>query len=304
MTIIRTRVADDTWVFTSSLYVEVTAGLVVTPEGGILIDTLPFPSETRQMADFAERICPQGIKYVINTLSHADHVYGSYLFPKAELIGHDLCRQMLQQYGNRGLEEGKEHTPELRQVQLRLPKIVFNEGMVIRLGGKTIHLIHSPGPSPECCVVHVREDKVLFASDLMMPVPLIATPMSDIEAYKRSLSNLHDYNLECIVQGHGDILLRGEVSSSIDSCIQYLYDIQNLVDTLIADGATKHDLLEHDIEQFGRSRIPLGGLVQQFHSNNLLHLWEKARAEQRRQRQAARELAAAANEQAASSAAP
>ena len=166
---------------------------------------------------------------------------------------------------------------------MRLPKIVFNEGLVIRLGGKTIHLIHSPGPSPECCVVHVREDKVLFASDLMMPVPLIATPFADVEAFKRSLANLHDYNLECIVQGHGDILLRGEVSSSIDSSIQYLLTtFSKLVDDLIADGATKHDLLEHDIEQFGRSRIPLGGLVQQFHSNNLLHLWEKARAEQRR----------------------
>ncbi len=185
MAVIRTRVADDTWVFTSSLYVEVNAGLVVTPEGGILIDTLPFPNETRQIIDFADRICPQGIKYVINTLSHADHVYGSYLFPKAELIGHELCRQMLQQYGLRGLEEAKEHTPELRAVQIRLPKIVFSEGMVIRLGGKTIHLIHSPGPSPECCAVHVREDKVLFASDLMMPVPLIATPFADIETFKQ-----------------------------------------------------------------------------------------------------------------------
>ncbi|MEZ4556939.1 MAG: MBL fold metallo-hydrolase [Caldilineaceae bacterium] len=82
MPVIRTRVADDTWVFTSRLYLEVNAGLVVTPEGGIVIDTLPFPSETRELIDFAERICPAGIKYVINTLSHADHVYGSYLFPK------------------------------------------------------------------------------------------------------------------------------------------------------------------------------------------------------------------------------
>ncbi|MGL4651190.1 MAG: MBL fold metallo-hydrolase [Caldilineaceae bacterium] len=291
MAIVRTRVADDTWVFTSSQYVEVNAGLVVTPEGGVLIDTLPFPSETRQLIEFAERICPQGIRYVINTLSHADHVYGSWLFPKAELIGHELCRKMLQEYGYRGLEEAREHTPELRGVQLRLPKIVFSEGLVLRLGGKTIHLIHSPGPSPECCVVHVREDKVLFASDLMMPVPLIATSFSDVEAFSRSLANLHDYNLECIVQGHGDILLRGEVSSSIDSSLQYLSDIQRLVQELIADGATKHDLLERDIEQFGRSRIPLGGLVQQFHANNLLHLWEKARAEQRAQRQRARAAA-------------
>ena len=46
MSIIRTRVADDTWVFTSRLYVEVNAGLVVTPVGGILIDTLQTGNET------------------------------------------------------------------------------------------------------------------------------------------------------------------------------------------------------------------------------------------------------------------
>jgi hypothetical protein len=121
-----------------------------------------------------------------------------------------------------------------------------------------------------------------------MPVPLIATPYSDIEGFKRSLANLHEYNLECIVQGHGDILLRGEVTSSIDISVKYLNDIQDLVERMMAAGATKHDLLKYDIEQFERSRIPLGGLVQQFHANNLLHLWEAARAEQRRLRQASR----------------
>lgn len=288
MAITRTRVADDTWVFTSELYVEVNAGLVVTQEGGILIDTLPFPSETQQLIEFAERICPEGIKYLINTISHADHVYGSCFFPDAELIAHTECRQMLMEYGVEALEQAKEHTPELHGVEIRLPKLVFNEGMLIRLGEKTVHLIHSPGPSPEVCVVHVREDKVLFASDLMMPVPMIASPFSDITAYKRSLANLHEFNLESIVQGHGDILLRGEVNTSIDASIQYLDDIQSLVERLMADGQTKHDLLQHDIEQFGRSRIPLGGLVQQFHSSNLLHLWEKERARQRMERQAAR----------------
>ena len=72
--------------------------------------------------------------------------------------------------------QAKEHTPELRDVEIRLPKVVFNEGMLVRLGGKTVHVIHSPGPSPEICVVHVREDKVLFASDLIMPVPCHRQP--------------------------------------------------------------------------------------------------------------------------------
>lgn len=291
MAITRTRVADDTWVFTSAVYLEVNAGLVVTPEGGILIDTLPFPSETRQIIDFAERICPEGIKYVINTVAHADHVYGSYLFPDAELIAHEHCRTMLQRYAYASLAEAKEHTPELHEVQIRLPKVVFNEGMVIRLGDKTVHVINTPGPSPEVCVVHVREDKVLFASDLMMPVPLIASPFSDVEQYKRSLANLYDYNLESIVQGHGDILLRGEVTSSINASIKYLNDIQDTVADLMAEGGTKHDLMSYDIEQFGRSRIPLGGVVQQFHASNLMHLWERARARQRKERQSAKAFA-------------
>lgn len=277
MAITRTRVADDTWVFTSELYVEVNAGLVTTPEGGILIDTLPFPSETKQIINFAKRVCPAGIKYVINTISHADHIYGSCFFPDAELIAHTVCRDMLIEYGQQALESAQEHTPELREVSIRLPKLVFSEGMLIRLGGKTIHVIHSPGPSPEVSVVHVREDKVLFASDLVMHVPMIATEFSDLEIYKKSLAHLHEYNLESIAQGHGDILLRGEVTSSIDSGIKYLNEIEELVNQLRGEGKSRHELLTHDVLSFGRSRIPLGGLVQQFHEANLLHLWERAR---------------------------
>ncbi len=278
MAITRTRVADDTWVFTSALYAEVNAGLIISSDGGILIDTLPFPSETKQIIDFAAQICPAGIRFLINTISHADHVYGSCFFPDAELIAHESARELLNKHGRRALEEARGHTNELLKVEIRLPKIVFNEGSVIRLGDKTVHIMHAPGPGPDVCVVHIREEKVLFASDLMMPVPVIATPFADIEKFKQSLHSLHEFNLETIVQGHGDILLRGEVTPSIEDSIQYLDDIQSLVDRLIAEGASKRELLSNDIEKFGRTRIPLGGLVQSFHQANLLFLWEKALA--------------------------
>lgn len=278
MAITRTRVADDTWVFTSGLFAEVNAGLVVTSEGGILIDTLPYPSETQQLIDFAAQICPAGIRYLVNTISHADHVYGSCLFPEAELIAHEQARHMLLRYGRKALAEARSHSVELLRVDIRLPKVVFNEGSVIRLGDKTVHMMHAPGPGPDVCVVHVREEKVLFASDLMMPVPYIASPFANIEQFKQSLHNLHEFNLETIVQGHGDILLRGEVTSSIEESIKYLNDIEELVAVLMAKGATIQELLTHDIEEFGRDRIPLGGLIQKFHLANLIFLWEEAKA--------------------------
>ena len=191
------------------------------------------------------------------------------------------ARELLNKYGRRALDEAREHTNELLKVEIRLPKIVFNEGSVIRLGDKTVHVMHAPGPGPDVCVVHIREEKVLFASDLMMPVPVIATPFADIGKFKQSLHSLHEFNLETIVQGHGDILLRGEVTPSIEESIQYLDDIESLVDRLVAEGATKRELLSNDIEKFGRTRIPLGGLVQSFHQANLLFLWEKALARRR-----------------------
>ena len=77
----------------------------------------------------------------------------------------------------------------------------------------------------------------------MMPVPVIASPLADIENFKQSLHSLHEFNLETIVQGHGDILLRGEVTPSIEESIQYLNDVEALVDRLIADGAARRELL-------------------------------------------------------------
>lgn len=273
MAITRIRVADETWAFTSNMYARVNAGLVVTRSGGILIDTLPFPVETRQLRGFVQRLCEPGVKYVINTQSAADHVYGSYLFPEAELLAHEKARARLERQGRRMLLRAKHDTPELQEVQLRLPRIVFNDSMVVRIGNKSAHIIHAPGPAPDTCVVHIPEEKVLFASDLMMHIPMISQNHSDRQAYKESLRKLHNINLEVIVQGHGDILLRGEVTSSINRNINYLEDIENLVQETLARKGTLEELMARDLSEFDISAIPMGGMITAIHRTNLHYLW-------------------------------
>ncbi len=274
MAITRIRVADETWAFTSELYARVNAGLVVTRSGGVLIDTLPFPSETRQLKTFVKKLCAPGVKYVVNTQSAADHTYGSYLFPDAELLAHEKARQWQARYGARNLRKAKRDTPELRDVKLCLPRIVFNDSMVIRIGNKTVHLIHSPGPAPDTSVAYVPEEKVLFASDLIMHIPMICHDHSNIEAYKTSLYKLYDFNLEVIVQGHGDILLRGEVTSSIDRAYNYLVHIEELVQETCVMGGTLEDMLSRDLSEFDISTIPMGDMIRAIHRANLAYLWK------------------------------
>ena len=47
---LRELVSNNIFVFSSELYAQVTAGAIVTSEGAIVIDTMPFPIESRQIA--------------------------------------------------------------------------------------------------------------------------------------------------------------------------------------------------------------------------------------------------------------
>ena len=75
------NIADDIYLFSSRRYAQVTAGAIITREGIILIDTLFYPDETREIKGFLEGRLKKKVKYVINTHYHADHTLGSWYFP-------------------------------------------------------------------------------------------------------------------------------------------------------------------------------------------------------------------------------
>jgi glyoxylase-like metal-dependent hydrolase (beta-lactamase superfamily II) len=281
---LRERVTEDVYVFISGLYAEVAATVIVTPKGAVVIDTLPFPQETQQVREFALRRSPAGVRYVVNTHHHADHIYGTYLFPEAELIAHRQCRDTLLKVGETSLLQAKSQTPALASVELCIPQLVFETDLLLRLGEKTIHLMHAPGHTPDGIVVHIREDKALVASDLLTPIPLLAR--GDQEELIRSLKRIKALSLENVIQGHGGVLLRGEIEETVDSSISYLRAIEKKVQRIVEKGLPPSALSEIDVESCGKSRIPLGGLVQRLHQANLEHLYNELTAGARRRKRA------------------
>lgn len=124
---VRERIADDIYVFTSQSYAQVTAGAILTKDGVILIDTLYFPEETKAIKEFLEERQGLKIRYVINTHYHADHTQGTYLFPEAQIVSHALCRQLLDSVGREGLAEAQAQIPELEEVQIILPELYLQK---------------------------------------------------------------------------------------------------------------------------------------------------------------------------------
>ncbi|MEM7346193.1 MAG: MBL fold metallo-hydrolase [Chloroflexota bacterium] len=271
----RERVSDDIYVFTSDLYAQVTASAVVTREGIVVIDTLPYEVETLEMIEFLDSLGQGPIKYLVNTHWHGDHTYGNYLFDESvELVCHKKCQQTMQEFGLEVLEESRESSPLLEDVELRIPDVVFDDGhMVLHVGNKSVELALSPGHTLDSTIAYVREDKVLLAADTVMPVPYFV--WGDRHVFKESLEALRDYNLESIVQGHGEVLLRGEIPAAIDSSIAYLNILEANVAKLVDRGVNRKALEKITIESCGKSRIPLNGLVQDLHRANAYALYDE-----------------------------
>jgi glyoxylase-like metal-dependent hydrolase (beta-lactamase superfamily II) len=271
---LRERVANNIYVFSSELYAQVTASVIVTPAGAIVIDTLPFPVETQTIVRFVEERHGIPVRYVINTHYHADHTYGTCFFKQARVVSHRLCRNFLNERGRAGLERDQQNSREMATISLRLPDIIFDKGeMFLHLGGTTLKMWHAPGHSPDNILCLVEEDQILFAADVLMPIPFFSD--GNWPDYVATLESLRGQSFESVVQGHGEVILRGEVQSKIEDDLAYLHTIRNKVERVITQGLGREALAKIDIESCGKSRIPLNGLVQQLHHSNLETLYSE-----------------------------
>lgn len=270
----RERVAENVFSFQSEVYAQVTAGAIIGPNWAVVIDTLAVPEETLMIRDYLEQELGIPIRYVINTHYHADHSWGNCFFPGASVIAHVLCRERLEKFGQASLQEARKLNPVFRQVKIILPHLTFSEGiMSLRVGKKNLSMISMPGPCPDNIAVLVEEDRVLFAGDAFMPLPYIVD--GDLEETITSLKKIGKMGLENVIQGHGDIVLRGEIEGAIKDNLAYLSSIRKAVRKAARRKYPMEMLADINVESCGKSRVLIGGLAEELHRRNLRALYRQ-----------------------------
>jgi cyclase len=268
------RVSDNVYSFQSEIYAQVTAGAVIGPSWAVLIDTLSTPEESLAIRDFIEKELEVPVRYIINTHYHADHSWGNCFFPGTTVLSHSLCRQLLEERGIPSLQEVKKQNLGFRQVNIVLPHITFSENtMNLRVGKKNLTLLSLPGHSADNVGVLVEEDRVLFAGDSFMPMPYIVD--GDIEDMITSYKKIGKMGLENVVQGHGDIVLRGEIEGSIKENLAYLSAIRKSVRKASRRKYPFEMLDEIGVDECGKSRVLIGGLAPELHRRNLRALYRQ-----------------------------
>lgn len=270
----RERVSENVYWFQSEVYAQVTAGVIAGPQWAVVIDTLAMPEETLQMRDFIEDELNVPVRYIINTHRHADHCWGNCFFPGATIIGHTLCRAGIIERGPAALEATRRMNPAFKQVKLVPPQLTFSQGfMSLRVGKKNLTIFPTPGHSNDGISVLVEEDRVLFAADAFMPIPSLVD--GNIDEMTATIKHIGKMGLENIIQGHGDIVLRGEIDEAVRENLNYLAAIRKAVRTVGKRRNPLAALEEITIESCGKSRVYLGGLAEELHRRNLRALYHQ-----------------------------
>ncbi|MDY6868721.1 MAG: MBL fold metallo-hydrolase [Chloroflexota bacterium] len=267
----RERVSDNVYWFQSEIYAQVSAGVIAGPKWAVLVDTL-MPQETLSIKEFIKGKLALPVKYIINTHHHADHCWGNCFFPGATIIGHELCRQYLADKAPSALEVASQENPLYAKLSIIPPQITFKDGTYgLKVGKKNIKLFPAPGHSNDGIAALIEEDRILFSGDVFMPIPFIVE--GNLEQSIETTQEIAKMGLENIIQGHGDIILRGEIEEKARENITYLKAIQKAVRTARRRKNPIEVLDSIGIEACGKSRVLLGGLASELHRRNLRALY-------------------------------
>ena len=151
--------------------------------------------------------------------------------------------------------------------------MTFSEGTLsLRAGKKTLVMSQTPGHSVDGISVLIEEDRVLFAGDAFMALPYFID--GDVDEMSATIKRIGKMGLENIIQGHGDIILRGEIEEAVRENLAYINAARKAVKSAARKKNPMEALAEVDVESCGKSRVVLGGLAPELHKRNLLYLYK------------------------------
>jgi len=273
------RVTEEIYVFTSERYALVNSVAFLTTEGIIVIDALPFPTEARKIAAFLGQQGSGRFHSLVLTHYHMDHAYGLFAFPEhLDVIAHDLCRQKLLEVGEASLIEARQSDSSFDDVRLRIPTITFNKGeLLLRGGDKTLRLLSLPGHTADNIGVFYEEERVLVTGDAVMAIPIIAD--GDWRQELQTLHAIKEMAPETLIQGHGEVILRGEVQVILDRYINYLERVEEQARLVLAQDKPRTVIKDIPLESCGLERVPLGIASHRLHVANILTVYDRLKAE-------------------------
>lgn len=249
------KVAED--IYLASGYALANAGIVVTKEGLVVIDTTESAEAGQEILAELRKITKAPVHTVIYTHYHPDHNQGTAAFYQEGvrviatldnveytnyqnvMLGPHHLRSRATQAGGMAPEFAFELPVDKnpfraigQKVDVIMPTVTFEKEYSFELGGKRFELFHTSGETPDHLAVWLPDQKALFVGDLYYrSFPNLSTPMLEsrpVRGWIRSLARFIELKPEFLIPGHTEALSGAKqietVLTNYKKAIQHVHD--------------------------------------------------------------------------------
>lgn len=241
-------------IYVETGYRAVNVGVIVTDEGLIVVDVPPFPADARRWRLRLAQLNPSRLLFVINTDGHRDRVMGDHWFD-APVIAHETVGDKLRGYNGTFpqmfidalVARDPEAAADLEHVRVVVPDVTFSRRLTLHLGGRTIVLMHMPGPTQGSIWVACPAEAVLFTGASVVTGTHPNLTEAETKPWLESLVELRRdrFRAHVVVPGRGPVTDK----AASEPVSAYLRQMRTRVRALI---------------QAGRPRSETSGLVSEF----------------------------------------
>ena len=199
-------------------------GFLVNGTGVISIDTAATERRTRAYLDAIKTVTTQPVRTLVNTHHHGDHTHGNYLMSGATIVGHERCREAMQ---NTPMPPppGIWSDVDWGSLEPAPPFLTYPDGVTLWSGDLRceVRYVGTPAHTTNDSIVYIPERSLVFTGDLLFnggtPFALQGSVSGWIEVLETVLRPL---GAQTFVPGHGPVC-GPEV---IDDMLAYLRFVQ------------------------------------------------------------------------------
>jgi len=188
---------------------DITVYLVNAEKSWFLCDTHLGPQSMECIKQYISTQSNKKEVIVFNSHSDWDHIWGNCAFEGGIIIGHETCRNRMNEIGVFDLARLTEYHQGI--VRIVLPNLTFSDRLTFV--DDEIEFIYAPGHTIDSCLCFDSKDSVLFVGDLVeSPIPYL--DFEDLEAYMKTLDFIKNFPAMVKISSHSGIIHHALIESN------------------------------------------------------------------------------------------